>query len=111
MKYSININQAGIADAGFADKTDIVDWAIIDYIFGWQCHPKATRIGSMAWINYQHLIEEMPILGLKTKQAVQKRISKLLTLGLISVEYDKDERLYAGASKTAYDICKAGGQT
>ena len=104
MKYSININQAGIADAGLADKTDIVDWAIIDYIFSWQCHPKATKIGAMAWINYQHLITEMPLLGLKAKQSVSNRISKLKLLGLIAVEYDKDKRLYACLSDKAHGV-------
>ena len=103
MKYSININQAGIADAGFADKTDIIDWAIVDYIFGWQNNPKATKIGALSWISYKHLIDEMPLLGLKTKQAVSARIAKLKLLGLISVEYDKDKRLYAGLSEAAHN--------
>ena len=102
MKYSININQAGIAEAGFADKTDIIDWAIIDYVFGWQNNPNATKIGQMAWINYKHLIEEMPILGLKTKQAVSARMIKLKLLGLITVEYGKDKRLYACLSESAH---------
>ena len=103
MKYSININQAGIADAGFADKTDIIDWAIVDYIFGWQNNPKATKIGALSWISYKHLIDEMPLLGLKTKQAVSARIAKLKLLGLITVEYDKEKRLYACLSEAAHN--------
>lgn len=102
MKYSININQAGIADAGFSDKTDLVDWALIDYIFAWQNNPAATRIGSLVWISYKHLISEMPLLGLKTKQAVSARMSKLKALSLIVVEYDSDKRLYAGLTGAAH---------
>lgn len=102
MKYSININQAGIADAGFADKTDLVDWALIDYIYAWQNNPAATSIGSLVWISYRHLISEMPLLGLKTKQAVSARMSKLKALSLIAVEYDSDKRLYAGLTGAAH---------
>lgn len=102
MKYSININQAGIADAGFADKTDLVDWALIDYIFAWQNNPAATRIGPLVWISYRHLISEMPLLGLKTKQSVSARMSKLKALSLIAVEYDGDKRLYAGLTGAAH---------
>lgn len=102
MKYSININQAGIADAGFADKTDLVDWALIDYIYAWQNNPAATRVGSLVWISYKHLISEMPLLGLKTKQAVSARMSKLKALSLIAVEYDSDKRLYAGLTGAAH---------
>lgn len=102
MKYSININQAGIADAGFADKTDLVDWALIDYIFAWQNNPAATRIGSLVWISYKHLISEMPLLGLKTKQAVSARMAKLKALSLIVVEYDSDKRLYVGLTSEAH---------
>ena len=63
MKYTITINQAGIVDSGYADKTDITDWAIIEYICAWQRNTKAIKRGEFVWINYRHLAENMPLLG------------------------------------------------
>ena len=94
MKYTIIINQAGIAEAGLADKTDVVDWSIIDYIKGWMTNPSATKRNDHIWINIKHLIEQMPLLGLKGKGAVSNRIKKLTELGLISKEHDSEKRLY-----------------
>ncbi len=34
MKYAITINQVGIKEAGLLDKTDLVDWCIIDLFKG-----------------------------------------------------------------------------
>ena len=103
MKYTITINQAGIADAGFADKTDLIDWAIIEYIMAWQAHPKASRMGDRVWINYRHLIDEMPLLGLNSKQAVSKRVQKLHQLDLISIDHDSDGRLFAALTMDAHN--------
>jgi hypothetical protein len=96
MKYSIHINQSGISDAGLADgRTDLVDWAIVDYIGAFIRHSTATLRNGRVWINYGHLIKEMPLLGLNSKQAVSKRIHRLSGLGLISIEQDEDKRIYA----------------
>jgi hypothetical protein len=88
MQESIFINQFGAIDAGFNKLTDLVDWAIIDYV------SKNTHI------NYSKLINDMLILGLKSKSAVSKRISRLLNLGLIDKKLYSDreafESLYSG---------------
>ena len=76
MKYSILINQFGIVSAGLSDSTDLIDWALLDYVAGWQLNPSATVLDGHIWINYQHLSSEMPMLGLTTKSAVSKRIKK-----------------------------------
>ena len=104
MKYSININQAGVADAGFADgKTDLVDWAIIDYINTFATNPAAVTQNGRVWINYKNLIDQMPLLGLRTKSALSGRISKLQDLGLLSVDYDADKRLFAKLTARCHD--------
>lgn len=104
MKYSININQAGIADAGFADgKTDLIDWAIIDYINTFATNPAAVTQNGRVWINYRHLLDQMPLLGLRTKSALSGRISKLQDLGLLSVDYDADKRLFAKLTARCHD--------
>ena len=105
MKYTILINQAGIADAGYADgRTDLTDWAIIEYIHAWQANPKATVRDGLVWVNYKHLIAEMPLLGLNTKQAVSNRIAKLRELGLIQIDHDSDKRTYAGLTGAVHGI-------
>jgi len=95
MKYTILINQQAVVAAGLHIKTDLVDWAILDYICAWQLSPNAVRRSGKVWINYAHIIREMPLLGLNNKQAVSKRILKIKELGLINVEQDQDDkRLY-----------------
>ena len=104
MKYSVNINQAGVADAGFADgKTDLIDWAIIDYINTFATNPAAVTQNGRVWINYRHLLDQMPLLGLRTKSALSGRISKLQDLGLLSVDYDADKRLFAKLTARCHD--------
>lgn len=96
MKYSIHINQSGISDAGLADgRTDLVDWAIVDYIHSSQKNSPADALNRKTPINYRILIKDMPLLCLNSKAAVSKRIHKLIDLGLISVERDADNRVFA----------------
>ena len=105
MKYGVYINQAGVADAGFADgRTDLVDWAIIEYIRDWQLSPKATKLGDLVWINYKHLISQMPLLGLNNKQAVSKRVVKLSGLGLIHTDHDGHGRVFCKLSELCLSI-------
>lgn len=103
MKYSININQIGIADAGFADKTDLVDWAIIDYIFTRQTNPTARKTDGLAQVNYQSLTDEMPLVGLKNHKEMWARLAKLKLLGLIIIKDDSEGRVYAGISGSAHN--------
>ena len=103
MKYTATINLAGIHDAGLSDKTDVVDWVIIEYIADWYTTPKATKRDDKVWINYRHLIEELPLLGLKTKSSVSKRITKLASIGLLNIDRDHDGRMYASIGQAAID--------
>lgn len=104
VKYGVYINQAGVADAGLEKATDFIDWAIISYIHDWQTAPRAARVADLVWINYRHLIDEMPLLGLNSKTSISSRMSKLKELGLIEVGYDKDKRLYARISDRCHEI-------
>ncbi len=95
MKYTILINQKAIIDAGFVKKTDLIDWAILGYIQDWMQSPKAQLKNGHVWLNYNHLIEEMPMLNLKAKQSISNRVKKLHNLKLIDKFQDKDDlRLY-----------------
>ena len=104
MKYTITINQAGIADAGYAGKTDITDWAIVEYIFSWHGSPKAIKREDFVWINYRHLTENMPLLGLNSKQAVSKRILKLAKLALLEVHHEPDGRAFVRLSAACHAV-------
>jgi hypothetical protein len=110
MKYTILINQAGIVDAGFHTKTDVIDWCLLDYIFSWEANKKVARRDGKVWINYKHLISEMPLLGLNTKGAIANRIKKLRELGLLETLQDEgDKRLYVLTTAIYYDITQFRG--
>lgn len=108
MKFTLNsINQAGIVAAGLEDKTDVIDWVILDYIFDWKASPKALVLDDRVWISYSHLVKEMPLLGIKDKGAVSRRIKKLKELDLIDTfQCPKDMRLYAKTTAFYYEIIK-----
>lgn len=99
MKYSILINQVGIAKAGLLDKTDIIDWAIVDYLKDWFFSEKRKTIFNAdegeyyVWLNLNHLLENMPLLRLN-KSALSERLKKLKSLGLIKTFQTKDNSLY-----------------
>jgi hypothetical protein len=80
MKYSININQKAIIENWF--NLDLIDCAIIDYIkdFSWTWKMIKTIIDGQEyfWIQYEHFIKEMPLLWIKNKQALKKRIDKII---------------------------------
>jgi hypothetical protein len=99
MKYTILINQAHVFNAGLHTSTDLIDWAILDYIKAWQVNPKAARLDDHVWINYNHLIKEMPLLGLNSKGAVSNRIAKLRDLNLIGSVQDDFGRLFIKTSQ------------
>lgn len=100
MKYSILINQVGIVEAGLHTKTDMIDWAIIDYLQQWYFAERKKTIfntddnNHYVWVNYNHMIQEMPMLGIKDKDALTKRIKKLRELKLIKTFQTKDNTLY-----------------
>ncbi len=88
MKFTITIDQVGVQRAGLADKTDLVDWALLDYLVDWAGVKQARRIIGddnliYVWCNYEHLMAEMPLLGITTKGALSRRFEKLRTLGLL----------------------------
>lgn len=104
MKYTILIPQKQVVDAGLHESTDLIDWAIIDYISRFYLSPNAKRYQDHVWINLKTLSSEMPMLGLKTKQAVSKRIVKLRELGLITCVYDEFTRMYAKITEVCYQV-------
>lgn len=109
MKYATTINHAGIASIQMQTKTDLVDWCLLDYIANFESFEKAKKLNGKVWINFKHLISEMPMLGLNSKSSVSNRIKKLRVLGLLETSQDlTDQKLYAQTSelyKTAANFC------
>lgn len=100
MKYTIHINQLYFAKQGM----DLKDCAILDYIKSW-CSVDDKKVKQLTleddgvsyrytWINFNHLIKEMPLLGIKNKASISERVSKIVKRGFIKTFQAPDGSLY-----------------
>ena len=100
MKYSININQIVLAKT----KLDIKDAAILDYLKSF-CMSDDKKVKQLTitekgidyrytWINFNHLIGEMPLLRIKNKASISQRIKKIEEEGFIKIFRAPDRNLY-----------------
>lgn len=113
MQYSIVINQIGIVEAGLHTKTDLIDWAIINYLQHWYfggygkkiCFTNEGTHIDYVWVNYKHLMENMPLLHIKDKSALSERFKKLKKLGLIKTQQTKDGSLYFILTEFCISTC------
>ena len=94
MKFTFLFNQAGIFDAGLADKTDFNDWAIMEYISEWQVHGSAFKIDGFVWMDYKHLLEQMPMLSVRSKSGLSNRVKKLRELNLLDSFQNEEFKLF-----------------
>ncbi len=98
MKYTITINQYAIFVHGLVNKTDAIDWIIVDYLKDFALYKKARKTVYMndeyIWLNYHHLIINLPIIKIRCKSGITKRINKLRDLGLIKTYQQADNTLY-----------------
>lgn len=85
MQYSININQRAVIENGF--DLDLLDMAIFDFIIKFSHLDKCVRIqygGSVYYmISHALVIEQLPMLGIKTSNGILNRINKLIAAGLL----------------------------
>lgn len=100
MKYSILINQYAAVKHGF--KLDLIDLAIYDFIKDFSLSKKCFSIntpdGVFFWISHNLIIENLPLIGIKTKQGIIKRIDNLVKTGILIKHPDCDKHnksLYA----------------
>lgn len=109
MKYNININQKAFAD--HFPGTDVVDASIMDFIVG-MCASEATGMkrivppiagcrGEYTWINIKNLAKEMPLLGIKDRSAIGRRINRLSTMGLINLYIAPENTMYVRPTEKA----------
>lgn len=86
MKYTIILNQLVLAFT----KLDIIEGAILDYLYFICTTPnekiEKERIDGFTWVNYKHLIKDMPLLRIKSKGAITPRIKKIEKAGYIATK-------------------------
>lgn len=109
MDYVIVVNQVGVVRSGLADKTDLVDWAIINYVARWILkRERACKIlirdEEFIWIDYGTLLKELPLLGIKSKSVLSRRITKLCELGLLDAELKGRSRIYLRPTDLAIGV-------
>jgi len=98
MKYSININQ--LALSRIAPNITLTDAAILDYLLNFyslsQTSPgnyKTILLDNrqFLWIDFQNLLDEMPLLKIKSKGGLSKALSRLTGPRLIEKYLYKNE--------------------
>ncbi len=85
MKRTILINQQAVIEAGL--DLDFVDLVIFDYIKDFAHSEKVMKVqcldGIYFWIAHTKIMEDLPLLGIKTKAGIVKRIDRLVASGLL----------------------------
>lgn len=115
MKYTIRINQLGLAKSIL----DLKDAAILDYLINF-CAPDDKNVKQMSfseggkdyrytWINFNYLIGEMPLLRIKGKASVSERIEKIAKEGYIKTFRAPDGSLYVRLTEKIKDLEFARG--
>jgi len=85
MKYTIVINQLALQQ--IAPNLDIIDATILDYLIHF-CSAEDAKIARITfteggttrkfvWINYKQLINELPIIKIKSKSAISSRVARI----------------------------------
>lgn len=98
MKYNININQLILADTSL----DIIDSAIIDYLYFYcnsinekiENHRIRDETGVWTWVNYGTILEDMPLLRIKSTASLTPRIKKIEDAGFISTKRVDNQKLF-----------------
>jgi len=96
MKYNININQRATHEYNKEFETDLnyTDMTVFDYLF-WICTSPSDKVIAQkiyikdkdyVWIDYSHLIKEMPIVNNISKSSISRIIQKLENAGLIETQ-------------------------
>lgn len=99
IKPLFEINQKHVVDTGLVDRTDLIDWVIIDYIKGEWGKDRPSFYKGHVLIDLKTLCSMLPLCKLNSKQAASRRIKKLSETGLIGRIYDSENKLYVKVLK------------
>lgn len=90
MKYFILINQQVLSET----ELDIIDGAILDYIY-FYCNSQNEKVKKQritdeneiwTWVDYSRLLEDMPMLKIKSIGAITSRVNKIENSGYIKTK-------------------------
>lgn len=85
MKYTIVINQVACINSGL--DLDLIDLAVLDFIKDFSASQKCIKTntpeGVYFWVSHQLIIDSMPLLKIKTRNGMLKRIDNLVNAGVI----------------------------
>ena len=106
MKYNIYINQYKLSEN---KQVTIQECAVIDWLytmFGTTSEKVVNkRAEGWTWVSLTHLMEDMPLLRIKTNSGASKLINKIKSLGYITTRTDRKERkLYAKPTEKMKDL-------
>ena len=96
MQYNININQKALAQSGL----DFSDAAILDFLYHFERVRTKAKIYTddrgrdYRWINYKHIIAELPMLHIKDKAAISRRLINIEKTGYIKLYRAQDNTMY-----------------
>lgn len=86
MKYNIYINQKAYIDSGF-EGFDLIDLALFDFIHDYvnnpYCEKHVLNGNTYYHISSQKIMDEMPLLNIKSKKGIICRMNKLIECDLI----------------------------
>jgi len=90
MKFTININQEKLIQ--IEPRAKLVDGAILDYLY-WLCNSNSEAVEKLrkkdseglryTWVNYGHLLDDMPLLGGKSRASLTPVFKRLESWGFI----------------------------
>lgn len=87
MKYTLQVNQAAAFSIGIQDKVDLIDLCLFDAFKSFansaRCEKMIDEGGIWFWVAYGLIIDDIPLSGIKTKDAIYRRMMKLKDAGLI----------------------------
>ena len=85
MKWTILIDQRAAINLGL--DLDVKDLAICDFVKDWLSSPKSEKIvdedATWIWMGHKLLLDQLPILKLKSKDSVYRRLVKLVNMGIL----------------------------
>jgi len=107
MKAYITINQQALSQI---KNIDLIDATIFRYIFDFSVSGNANKIVEnnhiYIWVSYQKIIDDNPLLGIKNKRAIEKRVKKLVDNNLLDKKIYKElgNKTYFSITQFAYDL-------
>ena len=89
-KYTFQINQRAIIENNL--KIDLIDASIFDFIHYFQASPKTKKMVDNGvqyfYLHWSKIVEQIPLLGITTRQGIYKRLQNLIDAKLLEAHQD-----------------------